>query len=163
MQEIGRILGKKPGVFQRTLNNLVKEGLLKSKYEANVRYFQTNTENPLYPELKKIVSKTVGVEASLRDLVNSIKDIWIAILYGSFAKGSERHDSDIDLLIVGKPEVEDNLLKKVSQLEKKIQREINYKFYSEKEYRRKLQEREPFLQEVLKGKHILLKGRSDAV
>ena len=30
MQEIGKILGKKPGVFQRTLNSLAQEGLLKS-------------------------------------------------------------------------------------------------------------------------------------
>ena len=36
MQEIGRILGKKPGTFQRTLNKLVSEGILESEYSANL-------------------------------------------------------------------------------------------------------------------------------
>jgi hypothetical protein len=50
MQEIGRILGRKPGVFQRTLNNMVAEGILKSEYKANARYFGINRQYPLYKE-----------------------------------------------------------------------------------------------------------------
>ena len=130
MQEIGKIIGKKPGIFQRTLNALVKEGILKSEYRANARFFQVNTAHPLYPELKKIVAKSAGVEASLKDLVRQIEDVKVAILYGSFAKKTERAESDIDLLIVGKPEVENQLLKKLGKLEKYLQREINYKIYS---------------------------------
>ncbi|MDD5505863.1 MAG: hypothetical protein PHR73_03815, partial [Candidatus Omnitrophica bacterium] len=59
IQEIGRKLGKKPGVFQRALNNLYKDGLLLSEYKANARFFRINTQNPIYNELKSIVSKTV--------------------------------------------------------------------------------------------------------
>jgi len=61
IQEIGRKLGKKPGVFQRTLNNLYKDGLLLSEYKANARFFRVNTQNPIYNELKSIVSKTVCI------------------------------------------------------------------------------------------------------
>ncbi len=163
MQEIGKIIGKKPGVFQRMLNTLVEEGLLKSEYRANARYFQANTDNPLYPEFRKIIAKSAGVETSLRDLVEQIKDIKIAILYGSFAKGTDRKDSDIDLLIVGKPKAEDKLLKKLPILEKEMQREINYKLYSEKEFSKKRKESDVFLEEVLNDKNIVLKGNPDAI
>ena len=61
IQEIGRKLGKKPGVFQRTLNNLHKDGLLLNEYKANARFFRINTHNPIYNELKSIISKTVCV------------------------------------------------------------------------------------------------------
>lgn len=61
IQEIGRKLGKKPGVFQRTLNNLYKDGLLLSEYKANARFFRVNTQNPIYNELKSIVSKTACI------------------------------------------------------------------------------------------------------
>jgi len=61
IQEIGRKLGKKPGVFQRALNNLYKDGLLLSEYKANARFFSINTRNPIYNELKSIVSKTACV------------------------------------------------------------------------------------------------------
>ena len=164
MQEIGKIINKKAGVFQRTLNTLVEEGFLKSEYRANARYFQANTKHPLYPEFKKIIAKSAGgIEESLKDLVNGIKEIKAAILYGSFAKGKERKESDIDLLIVGKPEVEDKLLKKLAVLEKQIQREINYKLYSEKEFRKKRKENDLFLEEVLSDQKIILKGNPDAI
>jgi len=58
MQEIGRLLGKKPGVFQRSLNNLYKDGLLISEYKANARFFSINKHHPIYSELKSIISKT---------------------------------------------------------------------------------------------------------
>ena len=163
MQELGKILGKKPGVFQRTLNHLADEGLLLSEYRANARYFQANTKHPLYPEFKKIVAKTAGVETTLQELVSRIKEIKIAILYGSFAKGTERQNSDIDLLIVGSPRVEDRLMKKMPSLEKQFQREVNYKLYSEAEYREKRAKGDPFLEEVLSDQKIILKGNPDAL
>lgn len=158
MQEVGKILGKKPGVFQRTLNALAEEGWLKSEYRAHARFFQANTQHPIYPELKRIVAKTVGAEGALRELVGKLPEVKIALLYGSFAKGTERQDSDVDLLIVGKPAAEENLLKKISSLEKKLQREINYKFYDEEEFHRKRTKGDPFLDEVFADKKIVLKG-----
>ena len=137
MREIGRILGKKPGVFQRTLNGLVEDGLLLSEYRGHARFFQANAGYPLYPELKKIVEKTAGVEGTLRNLCRRIKGLKLALLYGSFARGKERKDSDIDLLVVGNPRIEDQLLRQIPRLEKEFQREINYRLYSDKEYREK--------------------------
>jgi outer membrane protein TolC len=61
IQEIGRILGKKPGVFQRTLNNLQENGVLVSEYKANARFFQINKNSSIYNELKKIVLKSLSV------------------------------------------------------------------------------------------------------
>jgi len=163
MQEIGRIIGKKAGAFQHTLNALEHEGLLKSEYRANARYFQVNAEHTIYPELKKIVAKTVGIEGSLRTLVEGIKDVHMSLIYGSFAKGSERSGSDVDLLVVGDPKVEKTLLKEVPKLEKQLQREINYKLYSDQEFRDKKKKKDAFLAEVLGDKTILLKGDSNVV
>ena len=60
MHQIGRILKKKPGVFQRTLYNMAEEGILVSEYKANARYFRVNKNYPIYNELRSIVSKTIG-------------------------------------------------------------------------------------------------------
>lgn len=59
IQEIGRLLHVKPGVFQRTLNNLHDEGLLTSQYKANARFFRINKTHPIYHELKSIVFKSL--------------------------------------------------------------------------------------------------------
>jgi len=60
IQQLGRILKKKPGVFQRTLYNLEKDGVLKSDYKANARFFKANKEYSLYKEFKSITFKAVS-------------------------------------------------------------------------------------------------------
>jgi len=157
MQELGRILGKKPGFFQRTLNNMVSEGILESEYKANARYFKVNKKYPLYKELKSIVFKTIGIRDSLRKILEKIGNIEFAFIYGSFAKGKENYLSDIDLVIIGKPD-EDKLIKELDKLEEKLQREINYKLYTLKDIKREVKEKEPFFQETLKDKKVLIIG-----
>ena len=88
MHELGRMVGKKPGLFQRTLNTLVAEGVLTSTYQARERYFCLNKEYPLYDELRGIVEKTIGIIATLRKLIAAIPKIDIAFVYGSYAKES---------------------------------------------------------------------------
>lgn len=60
MQEIGRILKKKPGVFQRTLNKIEEEGFIQSEFIANARFFKLNTGYPVLKELTSIVKKMYG-------------------------------------------------------------------------------------------------------
>lgn len=109
--EIGRILKKQPGTFQRSLNRLVSEGLVKSEFRANARYFRANTDHPLFQELKKIVEKTAGVEIRLRHLLRRWRDVKMAFLYGSYTKNKIRPDSDIDLFVVGPQKIENQLLR----------------------------------------------------
>lgn len=157
MQEIGRILGKKPGVFQRTLNNMVSEGILKSEYRANARYFKADRDYPLYKELKSIVFKTVGVKGGIRKTLEESGSIKFAAIYGSYAKAKENYLSDIDLIIIGSPD-EDKLIKKLDRLEGKLQREINYKLYSLEEIKKEVKEKEPFILEILKDKKLVIIG-----
>jgi len=157
MQEIGRILGKKPGVFQRTLNNLVSEGTLESEYKANARYFKVNKNYPLYKELKSIVFKTVGVSGSLKDVLEKIGSIEFAFIYGSFAKAKENYASDIDLVAIGDPD-EDELIKELDKLEERLQREINYKLYTLKDLKKEIGEKAPFILEILRDKRVMIIG-----
>ena len=60
MQEIGRILKKKPGVFQRTLNKIEEEGFIQSEFIANARFFKLNSGYPVLKELTSIVKKMYG-------------------------------------------------------------------------------------------------------
>lgn len=70
MHEIGRKLGKKPGVFQRALDTLYKEGLLSSEYKANARFFSANQKSPIYNELKSIIFKSAKIMLFFFLLIN---------------------------------------------------------------------------------------------
>jgi predicted nucleotidyltransferase len=157
IQEIGRIIGKKPGVFQRTLNNLEKEGILNSEFSGNARFFKANKGYPLYKELKSIVFKTVGVIGSLKEALEKTGNVRCSFIYGSYAKARVNYLSDIDLVVIGNPD-EDLLINGLDGLEGKLKREINYKLYSLKSFKTDLKEKEPFLLEILKNKKIMIIG-----
>lgn len=162
MQEIGRILGIKPGVFQRTLNTMAVEGILESEYRANARYFRLNKRYLFYKELKNIVSKTIGVQESIAEALRRLNNIHYAFIYGSFAKNKAQAASDIDLIIVGEPN-ENALIAELDKLEHRLQREINYNLYSPERFQSDIKGRTPFLLEVLNNKKMMLIGSQDGL
>jgi predicted nucleotidyltransferase len=155
--QIGRLLGKKPGVFQKTLNSLEKQGLLTGEYVANLKYFRVNRDYLLYDEFSRIIFKTVGVAGGIKQVLEEIGNIKLAFIYGSFAKGKENVSSDIDLIVVGSPD-EDLLIKRLDVLENKLSRQVNYKLYRYKEFTACIGKKEPFLTAVMKEKRIPLLG-----
>jgi len=160
LRGIARHLGKEPGYFQKAINNLVKAGILKDERKANLRFFKLNKGYPLYEEIKKIVSKTLGIEAKLKDLANSLKGIKCAFIFGSIAKGKEYSESDIDLMLIGEVD-QDDLTKKVSQLENELNREINYHIISQQELVDKISNKNSFIGRILNEAKIILKGNLD--
>lgn len=72
IQQMGRLLGKKPGVFQRSLDNLYKQGILLSEYKANARFFWVNKNHLIYNELKSIVAKSAKMCLILTLLCTSL-------------------------------------------------------------------------------------------
>ena len=159
LSELSKIVGKKPGVLQKGLNALERDGLISSRRDGNRRLFRINQDYPLLKEIKSIIQKTAGVEGSLKHLVESTSGINIALIFGSYAKNVMQVNSDIDVLLVGDSNAEDKFLKGIAHIEKIIQREINYRFYSKDEFKEKFSKNDPFLLEILSDKNILLKGK----
>jgi predicted nucleotidyltransferase len=153
--ELGRLLGKKPGVFQRELNKLVAEKILKDYYQANSRFFKLNKKYPLFKQLKQIFFKTVGVAGVLGKELKKIDGLQQAFIYGSFAAGKEHGESDIDLCLIGRAK-EEKILDLTIILEKKFGREINYLLMTEKEWRKKVKGKNSFVENILKKKTINL-------
>lgn len=160
LREIGRIFGKEPGVFQRDINKLVESGILLSETKANSRFFKLNKNYHLYKELKSIFFKTFGAEGRIKEILKNIKKIDIAFIFGSFAAKREDSFSDIDLMIIGEPD-EDCLIKELSKLEKRINREINYHIFSKKDFKNKIREKNSFIKGILSKPKIFLIGEKN--
>lgn len=158
LRELERILNLPVGNIRRELLGLEKAGIFKREKIGNQIYYSVNRQSPIFEEFKKIVSKTIGVEASLQKALKKIKNIKVAFIFGSYAKGKEDSLSDIDLMIVGTPD-EDLLVSKIVKLEKQLNREINYHIFSEKDWKKKIKEKDPFLENVLFQPKIFLIGK----
>lgn len=160
LQEVGRIVGKKPGTFQRTINNMENEGILVSEYRGNARYFRANKQYPLYKELRSIVFKTSGVAGSIQEALGRVGDIEHAFIYGSYARDKDNYMSDVDLLIIGECD-EDKLVTELDRLERRLQREINYTLYTLAEFKRQVNRNDPFLRAIQRDRKVTLAGDPD--
>jgi predicted nucleotidyltransferase len=160
LRELHRILGYSAGSIQRELIKFQKDNLFNTQKVGNLLYYSLNTEHPLFKELKSIISKTIGVEGSLKKALSSVKKINMAFIYGSFAAKRENAASDIDLMIIGDPDTS-LLNEKIAELETKLKREINPTIYSLKEYRDKKKAESGFILELMKNPKIMLVGKED--
>lgn len=160
LRELRRLLGHSAGSMRRELLKFQQDGLFNTHKAGNLLYYSINTAHPLFKELKSIISKTVGVEASLKSALSSVPKIKTAFVYGSFASKKEKTASDIDLMIIGDPETP-KLNEKISNLEKRLKREINPTIYSAPEYRAKKKSKRGFITDLLKNPKIMLIGKED--
>jgi len=94
---------------------------------------------------------------TLRTALDHVRGVDRAWPYGSFAKNEADATSDIDLLIVGRPDV-GNLAAEIRNLEKTLNREVSYTILRPEELKRRLAAHDPFLTDVWQGKRIELIG-----
>ncbi len=158
LRETAYVLKEDPGNLFKELKRLEKEGIFISTRRGNQRYFSLNKEYPLYKELKAVIFKTIGVEGSLKKIINETDKVKFAFIYGSFAQNRESGASDIDILIVGNPD-KNSLLEKIDNLEHRLQREINYNIYTEEEFQEKIRKKDSFMLNILKRPKIILKRK----
>ena len=102
--------------------------------------------------------KTLGLADVLREALGPLADkIELAYVYGSLAKGTERSDSDVDLMIVGEVS-----LREISPLlgdaHRAIRREISPTLYRSQEYAEALENANSFVRRVHDGPRIDLMG-----
>ncbi len=160
LRELQRIFGHSAGSIRRELLRFQEDNLFTTQRDGNRLYYSLNTRHPLFKELKSIVSKTVGVEGRLRKALSPVDGIKAAFIYGSFAAKNQKSASDIDLMIIGNPDIS-SLNEKIADLERKLKREINPTIYSLSEYKAKKRAKRAFILELLKNPKIMLSGKED--
>ena len=155
--------GSGSGAVQRELARLVESGLVKVTRIGSQKYYQANRGAPIFEELRGIVTKTVGLADPLRVALRPLaRRIELALVYGSVARGEERAESDIDLLIVADGLTLEELFARLAPAEKKLGRRIHPTLYTPEEFARRRKTRNPFVQKVLAGEHIVLIGNEHA-
>jgi predicted nucleotidyltransferase len=135
--------------------NLLQIENFTTRKKANLVFYSLNKSYLLFAELKSIVSKTIGVTASLQDVLRSIKGVETAFIYGSFAKSNEKSTSDIDLFIIGNIS-KNALIRAIKELESTLKREINYTLYTRSEFMSKKRKKDSFIIDLLENPKIML-------
>jgi predicted nucleotidyltransferase len=160
LREVARLTGEDHKSVSRELRNLEEIGLLSSRNEGNLKFFGLNKGFVIYEELKSIFMKTRGAVGVLKEAVSRGRDIDYAFIYGSFAIGRERAESDIDVMVIGGISLE-GVLALLRGPEEILSREINVSLYDLQEIQRRVKDNDPFIMEVLGESKIMLIGNEN--
>ncbi len=162
IRELERKIKEEAKNVSRELKNLEALGLLISEKQGNLKYYSVNENFFLYPELKAIIFKTTGVQGILKEALKKLKGIETAFIYGTYATGKESESSDVDIMVIGKPDLTE-LNEVISNLEEKLNREINYMCFDQEEFKERRKAGDAFINDVLSGEKIMLKGSERAI
>jgi predicted nucleotidyltransferase len=157
LRELAERLSVDPSNLSKELGRLERDGLFRSEVSGHQKYFQLNSEYPLFDEVRSIVAKTIGAVPLLARSLKKIEGIEEAYLYGSFARNQQDAASDIDVLVIGKPK-SDSLAEAVQKLERQLGREINYTVLTRKELESRRDRKDTFLENVWRNKRVSLVG-----
>ena len=163
-KEIVRLAGVGIGTVQRELEKLSGAGLLSVKRVGNQKHYQADRQSPIFEELRGIVQKTFGVGDVLRlALAELAGQITVAFVYGSVAKGTDKANSDIDVMIITEELSYDRAFSALAPVESKLGRTVNPTLYKPAEFRAKLIADSGFLGRVLEQPKIFLIGTENDI
>jgi predicted nucleotidyltransferase len=157
VRELQRLTGEDYKSIVLELKNLEQIRLVRSRRQGNLKYYGLNKGFLLYEEFKSMIRKTKGPVPVLRNLLSKATGIEAAFVFGSFAAGTEKGESDIDLMVIGEIQVE-RLLLMLREPEESLQREINVSVFEFSEVKERLKKKDPFITEVMRGPKIFLVG-----
>jgi predicted nucleotidyltransferase len=156
MREMERQAALSLGTIRQDLQKLVKLDLVKARRDGNRLYYRANTDHPLFPEIRNLVLKTAGLVEVIKSALDR-EDIEVAFIFGSLARSKERAESDVDLMVIGTIGLR-SLSSWLAGVSEQIGREINPHALSIEEFRRRKQNGNHFLSNVLESPKLFIIG-----
>jgi predicted nucleotidyltransferase len=157
VRQLAERLGADSTNVSRELARLVREGFLRAEREGRQLYYSINRGYPFLKAAFTLLQGSVGIEPALKRALGAAPGIESAWLYGSFARNEADAVSDIDLLIVGRPD-QAKLAARIGAAERALHREINYTVLTSLELKRRLAAHDAFVADIWNGKRIELTG-----
>lgn len=113
------------------LNRFEQAGLLKSKNIGNRKYFQANTNHPLFPTIHNLIIQQIGFDKIIETVIEKLGKLKCCYVVGDFARGID--SKTIDIIFVGEKIRREYLISLIRKAEKLINRNIYFEIFNDKE------------------------------
>jgi len=132
LRELANEFNVSTNSVREELNQLTKTKLLTSKKSGRQVFYKANQKHPLFPELKSMVGKVMGIDQVVEGIITRLGDLDRAYLLGDYAEGKDT--GIVDLLLVGN--IDQYHLNDLSRkTERYINRKIRTLVLSREEYK----------------------------
>jgi predicted nucleotidyltransferase len=161
VREMARRVKASPPTVGAELAELARLGILQTQTIGRSLVYSIDDRSPLLPEIRGLVQKTIGVEGLLRTALEGLSGVDAAYVFGSHAAGTDRPQSDVDLLVIGRPD-RVALSEQLAPVESAIGRDVNVVTKSEAQLRDRRKSGDVFWRQVLGKPMIHVAGREIA-
>jgi predicted nucleotidyltransferase len=161
-REIAALAGLPVRAVQREGARLTEIGLLHQIEDGNRVYFQANQTSPIFPELKRILLKTVALEILLSDALAEDGRIDVAFIYGSYAADRQTLTSDVDLFVIGSISGR-QLSAALRPVQAETLREFSYHLVTLEEFQDRLSQGDGFLRNVVESPKVFVVGNEETL
>jgi len=120
LRELAKDFEVSTNAVREELNQLTETGLLISEKNGRSVFYAANTQHPIFPELKSIVGKVIGLDQVIESILTRLGDLEKAYVIDDYAQGKDT--GIIDLVLVGNIDTYH-----LSDLSKKTERYIRRK------------------------------------
>jgi len=157
--ELSRISRVSQPTVHRNIKALAENGILLLRVIGHSNIYNLNRKNPLCQRLSGLFkSEQFLLDELVSDLNAALPNVKSAVLFGSFAEGKERPDSDIDVLVVCDEKLTESCRKSVLPVQQKYGNSISFLFLSESELRAFVKKKKPLIT-ALRSHGVLIKGK----
>jgi DNA-binding transcriptional ArsR family regulator len=111
------------------LNRLTDAGLLTSGDEGKTKMYRANHEHPFFHEIKNMVSKFLGLDQLLEQVVSRLGNVEKAYIIGDYAQGID--SGTVKLILIGRDIDLDYLDFLVKKTYEKVKRQVDVKVLEE--------------------------------
>jgi predicted nucleotidyltransferase len=161
VRELARLTGTSAGTLHKELTKLTQGGVLRRQDVGNQVRYSANRDCPIFDELASILRKTSGLVDVLASALGSVeKNIVLAFVFGSVARGEQQSNSDVDVMLVGSLGFAD-AVQALHPVQATLQREVNPVVYSVDEFRQRAAGNDSFVGEVLAKPKLFVVGNEN--
>jgi predicted nucleotidyltransferase len=153
--ELAQSIGETYSAVWKELVRLERIDILSSEKNNRTKDYRVNPDCPIEPELRSMIFKTAGIGDAIRSQLSELTELRQVFIYGSFASGEADHQSDLDIMVIGKIELT-QFAAIITQLEKDLKRSINDVIYTEDEWALKIEDEDAFAMNVLRSPRVML-------
>lgn len=159
--KLARELGMSPSAVGKELGRLEELGMLRASEPIGAaKPYTLNEQFPLLPGLRSMCLYATGVVAVLRELFADAEGVEVAAIFGSLARGDDRPESDVDVLVVG--EIDGGDLAEITWAARdRSGRLVKAVHYHAVELAQRAQEPDGFVHRILSGRLLAAKGDVD--
>jgi predicted nucleotidyltransferase len=157
-REIQRRTGLTPRSLQTELARLESLGMIRRRPEGRLIRYELVEDNPRWRAMRTMIRELADPVDVVRNALADVPGIGAAFVFGSFARGDTREDSDVDVFIVDDGVPHERRARRTIEAEILLGREINVVQMTRDELAQRIESSSSFIRNVFRGPKVWLVG-----